>query len=352
MKTHYRKVLLWIIAILISLIITIPLYLKQIPGAFLLGPMLAGIILGINNANLAIPKSLFNLSQGVIGCLTAEAITANVLINLISYWQLAIIITFSTIIISVVLGCLVFRISSLPGSTAIWGVMPGGASAMVGICGDYGADVRLVALMQYLRVIFVVVMLASFAHYFNDNPQIIMSPDINFFTVPSINLIYTVLVALIGVYFTKLIRFPSGRILFPMILGAILQINGIIQLETPQWLLMFCSGSIGLSVGLRFNFAIIKLACKALPIIILTILMMLFFCYGQALILHYVMGIDYLTCFLATSPGGLDTSVIIALDTHSDLSLILPLQILRFFSVLVLGPLLARYLSKKFYRTI
>lgn len=348
MNQNFRTLLCWIGVLVLSALFISVLYYKQIPGAFLLGPMLAGIIFGLNNANLSVAKPLFNLSQGILGCLTAEAITANVIYSLMSYWQLAFIITGSTIIISALLGSILYRFSSLPGSTAIWGVMPGGASAMVGISGDYGADPRLVALIQYLRVIFVVFMLASFAHFFSEHHGIQSSTQsLEIFPNPSLNLIYTILVAIIGVYITKLIKFPSGRILLPMAIGAILQINGVLTLETPQWLLMICSGSIGLSVGLRFNVVLIKLAIKTLPIILMTILLMLVFCLIQAIVMHFYLGVDYLTCFLATSPGGLDTSVIIALDTHSNLELILPLQILRFFSVLVFGPILARYLSKK-----
>jgi uncharacterized membrane protein AbrB (regulator of aidB expression) len=47
------------------------------------------------------------------------------------------------------------RYSALPGATGAWGSSPGGASAMVVMAQEYGADVRLVALMQYLRVLFV-----------------------------------------------------------------------------------------------------------------------------------------------------------------------------------------------------
>lgn len=348
MKIYNNKLLQWVKVMILSIIIIIPLYLNQIPAAFLLGAMIAGIVLGLKNTNLAVPKPIFNLSQGILGCLTAETITSHVLTDLISYWQLALIITISTIIISVILGAIIVKFSTLPGSTAIWGIMPGGASAMVGICGDYGADPRLVALIQYLRVIFVVFMLAVFSHFLSLKTGTANAQPISWFPPPSINLIYTILIAIVGVLFTQLIKFPSGRILIPMLIGASLQVNGVIKLETPLWLLMLCSGSIGLTVGLRFNFAVIKLAIKTLPIILLSIVIMLAFCYGQAVLLHFYLDIDYLTCFLATSPGGLDTSVLIALDTHSDLALILPLQILRFFSVLVFGPFIARYLSMKF----
>ncbi|RKS87784.1 hypothetical protein DES39_1027 [Orbus hercynius] len=339
----------WCVVISLSFVITLIIYINQIPASFLLGPMLAGIILGLRNVSVYIPKKIFNLSQGILGCLTAKAITANVLFDLMSYWHLALVITISTVLISVVVGVIMVKFSALPGSTAVWGVMPGGASAMVGICGDYGADARLVALIQYLRVIGVVLMLAIFSHFFAIETMTNSMPQTVWFALPSWNLLYTILIAVVGVIITGLIRFPSGRILLPMVIGAVLQINGFVQLETPLWLLLLCFGSIGLSVGLRFNIAVIKLAIKALPIILLSIIIMLVFCYGQALLLHHYLGIDYLTCFLATSPGGLETSVIIALDTQSNLAIILPLQILRFFSVLVFGPIIARYLSKKLY---
>lgn len=339
----------WCMVIVLSFILTFVFYLNHLPATFLLGPMLAGVILGLNHFNVTVPKPLFYLSQGIVGCLTAKAITFNLLTDLLSYWYLALIITILTLVISIVLGIFILRFSNLPGSTAIWGIMPGGASAMVGICGDYGADPRLVALMQYLRVIFVVFTLAICSHFLFDKIDISLKQQIIWFPTPTLNLLYTLLIAIFGVLLTQIIKFPSGRVLLPMLMGASLQVCGLIQLETPLWLLVLSFAVIGLSVGLKFNLAIIKLALKTLPIIVLSIVIMLIFCYGQALILKLYLGHDYLSCFLSTSPGGLDTSVIIALDTHSDLALILPLQILRFFSVLLVGPLIARYISTKLH---
>ena len=56
---------------------------------------------------------------------------------------------------SSLLGYLISRWKVLPGTTAVWGSTPGAASAMVLMADAFGADARLVAFMQYLRVIFV-----------------------------------------------------------------------------------------------------------------------------------------------------------------------------------------------------
>ena len=49
------------------------------------------------------------------------------------------------------------KLQVLPGTTAVWGSSPGAAAAMTIMSESYGADARLVAFMQYLRVVFVAV---------------------------------------------------------------------------------------------------------------------------------------------------------------------------------------------------
>lgn len=53
-------------------------------------------------------------------------------------------------------------------------------------------------------------------------------------------------------------------------------------------------------------------------------------------------GKDFLSVYLATSPGDLDTMAIIAVDTHSDIGLVLAMQTLRLFAVILTGAFVAR----------
>ena len=60
---------------------------------------------------------------------------------------------------------------------------------------------------------------------------------------------------------------------------------------------------------------------------------------------HY-MQIDFLTAYLATSPGGVDSVAVIAAGSHSDMALIMAMQTLRLFSILLTGPqAVARFIS-------
>ena len=75
----------------------------------------------------------------------------------------------AVVAISSALGWLMTRWQMLPGTTALWGTSPGAASVMTIMAESYGADIRLVAFMQYGRVVLVAVVAALVTHVFGVN---------------------------------------------------------------------------------------------------------------------------------------------------------------------------------------
>jgi uncharacterized membrane protein AbrB (regulator of aidB expression) len=65
----------------------------------------------------------------------------------------------------------------------------------------------------------------------------------------------------------------------------------------------------------------------------------------MAMVLVHVAGVDPLTAYLATSPGGADLVSIIATSTRVDIPFVIAMQVARFFLVILTGPVLARRLS-------
>ena len=102
-----------------------------------------------------IPPQSFILAQGVIGCLIAKAIGAASGATMLRQWPIFVIGIGTVMAFAAVLGVVLARWKVLPGTTAIWGSSPGAATAMVLMAEAFGADIRLVAVMQYLRVAFV-----------------------------------------------------------------------------------------------------------------------------------------------------------------------------------------------------
>jgi uncharacterized membrane protein AbrB (regulator of aidB expression) len=123
----------------------------------------------------------------------ARAINPSVFGVLFNNWALVLAILLTTLAISGLTGWLLVRYSALPGATGAWGSSPGGASAMVVMAQEYGADVRLVALMQYLRVLFVVGAAALVVRYALGNEAQEMTQDIVWFPSLTLNFPFTLL---------------------------------------------------------------------------------------------------------------------------------------------------------------
>ncbi|BES12736.1 hypothetical protein Ef18B226LT_13150 [Escherichia fergusonii] len=148
-------VLQWSLLFLLSILLSVLFLALHLPAALLLGPMVAGIIISMKGATLQLPRSAFLAAQAILGCMIAQNLTGSILTTLAQNWPVVLGILLITLFSSAAVGWLLVRYSSLPGNTGAWGSSPGGAAAMVAMAQDYGADIRLVAFMQYLRVLFV-----------------------------------------------------------------------------------------------------------------------------------------------------------------------------------------------------
>jgi membrane AbrB-like protein len=113
----------------------------------------------------------------------------------------------------------------------------------------------------------------------------------------------------------------------------------------PASLLDAAYATIGWYVGLRFTKETVRETLGALPEILIATTGLIALCGGWAFGITYLMPIDFLTAFLATSPGGLDSVAIVAVGSKVDLSFVLAVQTLRLFVVLITGPILARWIG-------
>lgn len=338
----------WPSLILFSVLTVIGLEQFQLPAALLLGPMLVAIVFAAGDKPVVIARPLFYLAQGVVGCMIARAMPPAIFVEIGANWPLFAAAIFSVIIASALSGWLLTRWQVLPGSTAIWGSSPGAAAAMTLMAESYDADVRLVAFMQYLRVVIVAVLATFVARFWTQDTA---APQASSFALiqPIEWMAFgeTVIVIASCVGISRLLKLPAGALLIALAGGLLVQNTQLVKLELPPGLLMLAYALIGWSIGLRFNRAILLYAAKALPRLLLAIFSLVAVCCGLAFLLVRFAGIDPLTAYLATSPGGADSVAIIAASSHVDLSFVMAMQTGRFIIVLLTGPLLAKWLAKR-----
>jgi uncharacterized membrane protein AbrB (regulator of aidB expression) len=70
-------------------------------------------------------------------------------------------------------------------------------------------------------------------------------------------------------------------------------------------------------------------------------------CALLGLVLMRITGLDLLSAYLATTPGGIDAVKIAALETGANIAVILPIQVLRVLVIMLAGPFLVRWLRRK-----
>lgn len=337
----------WLVLLFFSMLFAGALEFAALPAALLIGPMLAAILAGTNGATVRVPPALFAAAQAVVGCLVASSISADIFSVFSKEWPLFLGVVVATVAASSLLGWLISRWRILPGTTAVWGSSPGAATAMVLMAGAFGADQRLVAFMQYLRVIFVSMTAALVAKMWVDTSGI-ESPAIVWFPpIEAAGFAATLGVALVGGLLGKLLRLPSPFFLGTFIFGAIIHLGFGVTMQLPPWLLAVSYAMVGWSIGLNFTRPILRHATRALPQIVGSIIILIAFCGGLGFMISHLLGIDPLTAYLATSPGGMDSVAIIAAAAqHVDISFVMALQSARFLVVLLVGPSVARLVAR------
>ena len=336
----------WAVLLALSLGLAALFNMLRLPAALLLGPMIAGICVSTLDGSVDLPEPAFGLAQGILGCLIGGML-AKLLGTGSGHWAVLIAGALSVVVFSSGLGWLLSRTGLLPGTTALWGMSPGAASAMVVMSEDYGADPRIVGLMQYMRVVIVALLASTGARLLGATVPPAASVEL-FGPVHWGAFAATLALAAAGPLLGQRLRLRAGAMLLPMIVAAALARFDILTIELPRWLLALAYAAIGWRVGLRFTGRLLLQAARALPQILLCTFALIALCGGLAVLLVKFAGIDPITAWLATNPGGADTAAIIASSSQNvDGGFIMTMQTLRFVSVLLFGPFIAKFLSNR-----
>jgi uncharacterized protein len=320
--------------------------LMRLPAALMLGAIAAAILLSWFEGRVTIPPWGFVLAQGFIGCLVARAITPEIVMTIFRRWPMFLILIGAVIFLAAVLGYVLTRLRVLPGTTAVWGSSAGAATAMVLMSGAFGGDMRLVAVMQYLRVACVGLVASLVARAWMEPGAATPASIIWFPPLAPGPFFATLLLGLGGAIVGVKSRVPAGALLLPMFIGAPLSATHLLTITLPPWLLAICYALVGWAIGLRFTRDAVLYAWKQLPIILASIFTLIAMCGGLAFALHEAAGTDPLTAYLATSPGGADAVAIIAASSRVDLPFVMAMQIGRLLVALLVGPALARTIAR------
>jgi membrane AbrB-like protein len=317
----------------------------HVPAALLLGPMLAGIAITAAGGTARVPNAAFLVAQGIIGCMIAKVVPLSIAGEILSRWPVFVFGVLAVIAVSASLGWLLTRMQVLPGTAVLWGSSPGAATVMIVMAEAYGADGRLVAFMQYLRVAVVAVTASIVARVWGLNPSHVVANITWFPPISWLPLLATLALATLGPLLAHKLHLRSGAFLIPLAAGVLLSHLGWLVIELPPWLLVLGYAVIGWSIGLRFTRPLLVHAARAFPRVLACTLALIALCGVLAGVLVIVAGVDPLTAYLATSPGAVESVVIIAASSKVDVPFVMAMQTTRLLALITVAPALMGYIA-------
>src|SRR5256885_16681202 len=134
-----------------------------VPSSYLFAALVVGLAVALSvPGRLSVPAPAFVAGQAVTGVALGAFVRSSALKALGHSWLPVTLVSGATLGICVVGGLLLTRFTALDAPTAQLGSVAGGASGIVAMSDALGADARLVAFMQYLRVLVVVLITPLF----------------------------------------------------------------------------------------------------------------------------------------------------------------------------------------------
>lgn len=336
----------WLLLGLLTAGLVAGLKAASMPAALLLGPLLAGIAFGLGGATVRPAKSVLLGAYTIVGCMVAVALGQAMGPAMLAWMPVFLLMAVSTLLISAGLGWGLARLGWFPGSTAIWGLAPGGAAGMVAMAQEQGGDGRLVAVMQYLRILMVTGAAIGLAHAMTGPSGTLPVADW-FPPLEGRPLAETLLLAGLGGFVAYRLRFSAASFLLPGLAGAALIAMGLARPSVPPLLAAAAYALIGWNIGLGFTRSTLRDCVQAFPRILSAAFALIGLCAGMGLLVGIFCDVDPLTAYLATTPGGIDAILIIATTVPVDLPFILSAQVVRVLVVLLAGPPLAAFVARQ-----
>ena len=321
-----------------------------LPSAYLFAALLLGLAIALVRPDrVALPPVCFRAAQAVAGVSLGAYLQTDALRAVAGSLVPVLLVSAATLALSLAAGAILARTTPLDPPTAALGMIAGGASGIVGMSGELGADDRLVAFMQYLRVLVVVLLtpIGIAVLFGGEHGGGVPAPSAGLLGAPW-EWAATAVLALAGAWAAGRLRVTAGVLLGPMVLAGALVLAGPLEdFAVPDLLGQTAFALIGLQVGLRFTPATLRLLGRLTVPVLLAIGGLLVTCFGLAVLLDLTTSATLLDSYLATTPGGLYAVLAVAYGAGADTTFIVAVQSLRVVAMVLLAPLAVRWLLRR-----
>jgi membrane AbrB-like protein len=343
---HARALAPWVAAALACVVAGIAAESAGLPAPWLLAGLLGGLAVAVTRGGaLEVPRAPTAISHAIVGVALGASVTPGALTGIAGAWWLVGALVAATLGSSVAVAFALARVAGIDRVTATLGMLPGAAPALIAVGDEVDADARLVATMQYGRVLLVVASVPLLALALGSDATrtgaVAPGPVAPAGLEP---VVAAAALAVAGVLLAGVARAPAGTLVGPLILGALATVTGAVTLAVPAPVADAAFVVVGASVGLRFDRESLRHAGRLAPYMAGAVIVLSAICATLGTLLLAALQTDQLTAYLATTPGGISSVLAAAFDTGADLTVVVAVQTSRLLVLALAAPFAARLL--------
>lgn len=329
-------------------------YFLNMPLPFLLGGILgtASFVLFYERDGMQLPGLspwVRMVSMSVIGTMIGSRFSPDLLSLLPLFWVSALGMLLFIFVAHAGNFFLLRKIGNYSKLDAYFAGLPGGIVDSIALAEQAGADVRIVTVQHFIRIILVVVTIPILFFIIEGNAvgsfagETMASTDYDWR-----DLTVLALVAVIGLFGGRRLKLPVAHLMAPLLLALILSVSGVIVLHVPSWCQHMAQYMIGVSLGSQFSGISRALLLRGLRMGFVSGIFMLCLAAFFASLTSELVPAGFEVMFISFAAGGLAEMSLIALSLNFSPIVVALHHLVRIFFTIWIG----NYLSKSVFKLV
>nr|WP_242597221.1 AbrB family transcriptional regulator [Halomonas sulfidoxydans] len=310
------------------------------PLAWMLGPLVANLVVSARGVDVGVPEPLREVFLGVLGLVLGSQVTPQLAERVLD-WPLSAALLLLGVAASTAAAAAWYRRCGFDSVSAWFASAPGAMTAMILMGETCGGDPRRIAVAQSLRVVLVVLLLPPLFWLFEGASGAEVAAAVD--REPSSLWMLLALPLLLPL--GRRLRLPSPTLLTPLLFAGALSGFGIASLGLPDVGMNLMLWVLGCAIGSRFRGLSSARLGRYLFEAFVATLAALAVLAGFAELIHRWVGVPRDVALLALAPGGIGEMAILAVALDLDPVFVAFHHLLRMVALMLFAPFWARWLS-------
>ncbi|WP_425049810.1 AbrB family transcriptional regulator [Psychromarinibacter sp. S121] len=264
------------------------------------------------------PRNLRFFFIATIGTMIGARFTPELLGLFPQYWP-SFLALIPFVLVAYAFGYTVLRrVGRYDRATATYAALPGGLIEAITMGEREGADVRVLTVQHFARIIVVVVSVPLLFLFIGGEAvgsaagQTMADGKAGW-----IDLCVIAVLAPLGLWLGRRLGLPAGQLMGPLVLCGIAHVTGLLSLHSPFWLLPLAQLVVGAGLGAQFAGASAGLLIKAFSLGVVNVAGILAIGASAAFALRNIVPGGFEPLFISFAPGGMTEMALIALSLEA-----------------------------------